>query len=65
MFLNKYDINKDIDIDVNVNVNFNVNFNLHNFQKYAIDGIINNRNVLVCVGTGSGKTLIAKYAIAH
>lgn len=38
-------------------------FELDKFQKDAIVGIENNRNVLVCVGTGSGKTAVAKYAI--
>ena len=38
-------------------------FKLDKFQEQAIASIKNDRNVLVCVGTGSGKTVIAKYAI--
>lgn len=42
---------------------FEFPFELDKFQKDAMVGIENNRNVLVCVGTGSGKTAVAKYAI--
>lgn len=42
---------------------YEFSFELDKFQKDAIYAIENNRNVLVCVGTGSGKTAVAKYAI--
>lgn len=35
------------------------------FQTYAIAAIHNNENVLVTAKTGSGKTLVAEYAIAY
>jgi superfamily II RNA helicase len=38
-------------------------FPLSDFQKYAIDGIVNNNHVLVTAHTGSGKTLPAEFAI--
>jgi len=38
-------------------------FTLDNFQKFAIEAIHNNENVLVTAKTGSGKTLIAEYQI--
>ena len=38
-------------------------FQLDDFQKYAIQAIDNNENVLVMAGTGSGKTVCAEYAI--
>jgi superfamily II RNA helicase len=40
-------------------------FQLSNFQKYAIEGIIKENHVLVCAPTGSGKTLVADFAIDH
>ncbi len=36
---------------------------LDDFQKEAIEYIDNNYNLLICAPTGSGKTLIAEYAI--
>ena len=38
-------------------------FKLDDFQKTAIQKIYNNENILVTVPTGSGKTLVAEYAI--
>ena len=38
-------------------------FPLSNFQKYAIEAIVDGHDVLVCAPTGSGKTLPADFAI--
>lgn len=38
-------------------------FPLSDFQKYAIDAIVNDNHVLVTAHTGSGKTLPAEFAI--
>ena len=40
-------------------------FELSNFQKWAIDGIINNKNIVITAHTGSGKTLPAEFAVRH
>ena len=40
-------------------------FDLSPFQKMAIDGIINGSHSLSCVPTGSGKTLVALFAIDY
>lgn len=40
-------------------------FPLDPFQEHAISAIDQEHNVLVCAKTGSGKTLVAEYAIAH
>lgn len=40
-------------------------FELSNFQKWAIDGIIHKKNVIVTAHTGSGKTLPAEFAIKY
>jgi superfamily II RNA helicase len=40
-------------------------FELSNFQKYAIESIIEGGHVLVTAHTGSGKTLPAEFAIEH
>jgi superfamily II RNA helicase len=40
------------------------NFPLDIFQEHAISAIDQGHNVLVCAKTGSGKTLVAEYAIA-
>jgi superfamily II RNA helicase len=40
-------------------------FELSDFQKHAIEGIINKKNVLITAHTGSGKTLPAEFAIMH
>ena len=38
-------------------------FTLSEFQKWAIHGIVNNRDTMVCAPTGSGKTLVAMEGI--
>ena len=40
-------------------------FPLSDFQKYAIEAIIEKQHVLVTAHTGSGKTLPAEFAIQH
>lgn len=40
-------------------------FALSDFQKYAIDGIIEDKNILITAHTGSGKTLPAEFAIRY
>lgn len=40
-------------------------FEPDHFQKYAIEGLHNNKHVLVTAHTGSGKTLPAEFAIRH
>lgn len=40
-------------------------FELSEFQKNAIEGIVNGNNVLITAHTGSGKTLPAEVAIKH
>ena len=40
-------------------------FSLSSFQKYAIEGIIEDKHVLICVPTGNGKTLPAEFAIKY
>ena len=42
-----------------------VPFELSPFQKYAVEGIVNEDNVLVIAHTGSGKTLPAEILINH
>src|SRR3989304_2476452 len=53
--------NEDINLENSI---INFEFDLDNFQKHAIQSINNDHHTLVCVSTGSGKTLIAEYAIA-
>jgi superfamily II RNA helicase len=43
----------------------NAPFELSDFQKWAIDGYLNKKNVLITAHTGSGKTYPAEYAIEH
>jgi len=38
---------------------------LSDFQKYAIQGILQNQHILITAHTGSGKTLPAEFAIQH
>jgi superfamily II RNA helicase len=38
---------------------------LHNFQKFAIEGIVSGNHVLVCAPTGSGKTLPGEFALDY
>ena len=38
---------------------------LSDFQKYAIEAIVEGHHVLSCAHTGSGKTLAAEFAIRH
>ena len=40
-------------------------FELDEFQKNAIQGLYDNKNVLVTAHTGSGKTIPAEFAIAY
>ena len=40
-------------------------YTLSDFQKYAIEAIIEDQNVLITAHTGSGKTLAAEFAIEH
>jgi superfamily II RNA helicase len=43
----------------------NYPYPLSDFQKYAIEGIVEGHHVLVTAHTGSGKTLPAEFAIEH
>ena len=40
-------------------------FPLSDFQKFAIDGILNGKHVIITAHTGNGKTLPADFAISH
>jgi superfamily II RNA helicase len=40
-------------------------FPLHDFQKWAIEAIVEKNHVLITAHTGSGKTLPAEFAIRH
>ncbi len=40
-------------------------FPLSDFQKYAIEGLVNDKHVLITAHTGSGKTLPAEFAIDY
>lgn len=40
-------------------------YKLSDFQKYAIEAIVDGHHVLSCAHTGSGKTLAAEFAINH
>jgi superfamily II RNA helicase len=41
------------------------NFELSDFQKHAIEAIVTGNHVLICCGTGNGKTLPAEFAIQY
>ena len=43
----------------------NFPFALSDFQKYAIEAIVSNNDILITAHTGSGKTLPAEFAIQH
>ena len=38
---------------------------LHDFQKWSIEALINNKHVLVTAPTGTGKSVVAEFAIRH
>jgi|LakMenEpi03Aug12_release.lakeMendotaPanAssembly.Ray.scaffolds.fasta_scaffold44887_5 superfamily II RNA helicase len=38
-------------------------YNLHDFQKWAIDGLVNGHHILVTAPTGTGKSMPAEFAI--
>ena len=40
-------------------------FELSSFQKHAIEGIVDDKHVLITAHTGSGKTMPAEFAIEH
>tara|TARA_B110000261_G_C13092823_1_gene360568 strand:+ start:1740 stop:4211 length:2472 start_codon:yes stop_codon:yes gene_type:complete len=40
-------------------------FELSNFQKWAIKGIVDEKNILITAHTGSGKTLPAEFAVDY
>jgi superfamily II RNA helicase len=44
---------------------FKFNYELDSFQKEGIYRIYKNENILICAKTGSGKTVLAIYSIAH
>lgn len=48
---------------VHVSIRFYKGFTLSEFQSEAIDGILNNENVIVSTHTGNGKTLVADFAV--
>ena len=38
-------------------------YELHDFQKWAIDGLINGHHILITAPTGTGKSMPAEFAI--
>ena len=62
-FLNVVDPNQDIVLDEPLAYEYS--FPLDKFQRYAIRAINRDENVLVTAKTGSGKTLVGEYQIAH
>lgn len=63
-FLRVCDISKDPEYRI-ADPATNYSFPLDPFQKHAIAAIDQEHNVLVCAKTGSGKTLVGEYQIAH
>ena len=58
--------NKDYPIDSKYSSLFDeYSYPLSDFQKYAIEAIVEGQHVLVTAHTGSGKTLPAEFAINH
>jgi superfamily II RNA helicase len=52
--------------DMSYEEHFNkYSYPLHDFQKWAIKGIVDGNHVLVCAPTGSGKTLPGEFAIQY
>lgn len=41
----------------------NYSYELHDFQKWAIEGIVNGNNVLITAPTGTGKTMPGEFAL--
>jgi superfamily II RNA helicase len=63
-YLNIVDINEKITSTIE-NPAISYPFSLDPFQEHAISAIHKHENVLVCAKTGSGKTLVGEYQIAH
>jgi superfamily II RNA helicase len=62
VFTGKYTTNT----NTNMNQYFDkYNFELSSFQKYAIEAVVEGSNSIVCAPTGSGKTLVADFAIDY
>lgn len=58
-------VNPNEDCDLPNDLAYNYTFSLDPFQKHAVKAIHNEENVLVTAKTGSGKTLVGEYQIAH
>lgn len=58
-------VNPNEDCDLPTDLAYNYSFSLDPFQKHAVKAINNEENVLVTAKTGSGKTLVGEYQIAH
>ena len=66
-FEKNYSIEDSIDIseyDSKINLVMKFEFKLDEFQKRSIIRLEQQKNILVCAPTSSGKTLVAEYAIA-